>query len=210
MAVCVYVHACAWPLCPPLGQKACLSAAGMTSMCAHISVRRPSHHGETCASVFLGVCPCHSLCGGLWASECVPPCSFVRFFPSDGKAAGQSFPRFSLPWVVGRVMLFHETPALLPCPSLGWTPLGGLFSITQSGLFQFDQSNSHPLEAASSESWVPAADAWPWRRGGGAALRHLARVTVLLQDANLGNSLGVQWLRLSSHCQGRFNPWSGN
>ena len=93
-------------------------------------------------------------------------------------------------------MLFHETPALLPCPSLSWTPVGGLFSITQSGLFQFDQSNSSALEAASSESWVPAVDPWPWRRGGGAALRHLARVTVLLQDANLGNSLGTQWLRL--------------
>ena len=74
-----------------------------------------------------------------------------------------------------------------------WVVFSPSLSLVCSSLIR---ATVHPLEAASSESWVPAVDPWPWRRGGGAALRHLARVTVLLQDANLGNSLGVQWLRL--------------
>ena len=34
--VCVYVHACAWSLCPPLGQQACL--LWVRPPCVHTSV----------------------------------------------------------------------------------------------------------------------------------------------------------------------------
>ena len=93
-----------------------------------------------CALVSVPVTICVDACGPQGVCPCALSCVS---FPVTAKQQDVVSPD-SLPWMVGRVMLFHETPVLHPCPSLCWTPGGGLFSVTQSGLFLFHQSNNPP------------------------------------------------------------------
>ena len=93
--VCVYVHACAWPLGPPLPPASMgiwPSLRGTTSVRAHLSVPRWTHHEEMCVSVCVVFVPI-AISVGAHGSQGVSPCALLCIFLSDGETAGYGLPR---------------------------------------------------------------------------------------------------------------------